>query len=349
MNVMTCYSVKNIVEKLFLLFMMGFAFCACGDDESYTLGVWHRRSDLDGLARGSAAGFTIADKGYVCGGYTGTTYKRVTDLWEYDIQGGYWTQCASMPDAATARTGASGFAIGEKGYITLGQDNSSNYLADTWEYDPATDTWTQKDDYKGGARISAIAFGIGQYGYVGTGYNGNYQKDFYRFDPQAAAGQQWEIVNGFGGQKRQGGTSFVIDDKAYICCGVNNGSYVYDFWCFDPSTGVFTQLRDIADTSDDDYDDDYTSIVRANAVSFVIDGKGYLVTGEYGSLLSNYWIYDPATDLWEGEDLTAFEGSVRKNAVAFSTGTRGFVVTGQASSSYYDDTWELSPYEYEEE
>ena len=90
-------------------------------------------------------------------------------------------------------------------------------------------------------------------------------------------------------------------------------------------------------------------IVRANAVSFVIDGKGYLVTGEYGSLLSNYWIYDPATDLWEGEDLTAFEGSVRKNAVAFSTGTRGFVVTGQASSSYYDDTWELSPYEYEEE
>ena len=41
MNVMTCYSVKNIVEKLFLLFMMGFAFCACGDDESYTLGVWH--------------------------------------------------------------------------------------------------------------------------------------------------------------------------------------------------------------------------------------------------------------------------------------------------------------------
>ena len=53
--------------------------------------------------------------------------------------------------------------------------------------------------------------------------------------------------------------------------------------------------------------------------------------------------------LWEGEDLTAFDGSVRKNAVAFSTGTRGFVVTGQASSSYYDDTWELSPYEYEEE
>ena len=92
-----------------------------------------------------------------------------------------------------------------------------------------------------------------------------------------------------------------------------------------------------------------TLLLRANAVSFVIDGKGYLVTGDYGSLLSNYWIYDPATDLWEGEDLTAFEGSVRKNAVAFSTGTRGFVVTGQASSSYYDDTWELSPYEYEEE
>ena len=29
-------------------------------------------------------------------------------------------------------------------------------------------------------------------------------------------------------------------------------------------------------SSDDDYDDDYTSIVRSYGVSFVIDGKAYL-------------------------------------------------------------------------
>ena len=104
---------------------------------------------------------------------------------------------------------------------------------------------------------------------------------------------------------------------------------------------------------DDDYDDDYTSIVRCYGCAYVIDGKGYIALGQTSSssLRSNYWIYDPATDLWDGEDLTDFEGSSRVKAVCFSTGKRGIVATGgtgTSSSSFYDDTWELKPYEYEE-
>ena len=68
------------------------------------------------------------------------------------------------------------------------------------------------DDFGGGVRLGALAFSIGGYGYVGTGFNDNYLKDFYRFNPNAAAGKQWEIVNGFGGYKRWYGTAFVIDD-----------------------------------------------------------------------------------------------------------------------------------------
>ena len=253
----------------------------------------------------------------------------------------------------TVRNAATGFPVGNKGYITTGYNPDQKYLADTWEYDPETNTWRQMDDFKGGARYYALGFGIDNYGYVGTGYNDNYLKDFYRFDPTAAAGSQWTIVNGFGGQKRQGATAFVIDGKAYVCGGQNNNSDVSDFWRFDPSAATpWTQLRDIANTSDDDYDDDYTSIVRSYGVSFVIDGKAYLTLGSTagGSYYSNYWSYDPETDLWEGDDLTAFEGSTRIHAVCFSTGTRGIIATGgSGSSSYFDDTWELKPYEYEEE
>ena len=121
----------------------------------------------------------------------------------------------------------------------------------------------------------------------------------------------------------------MIDGKAYVCGGQNNNSDVSDFWGFDPSAATpWTQLRDIANTSDDDYDDDYTSIVRSYGVSFVIDGKAYLTLGSTagGSYYSNYWIYDPETDLWEGDDLTAFEGSTRIHAVCFSTGTREFIL-----------------------
>ena len=81
----------------------------------------------------------------------------------------------------------------------------------------------------------------------------------------------------------------------------------------------------------------------------VIDGKMYLATGESGSLLSTYWVYDPETDLWNNDDFTLFEGSARTAAIGFSNGKRGFIVTGRSSSYYFDDNWELLPYEIEED
>lgn len=329
------------------------SLAACTDDTEYTAGVWYRRSDFDGVARMDASGFTIGNKGYLCGGYRGSRKERLKDMWEYDIDNDWWTQCESMPDDATARNAATGFTVGQKGYIATGYDaNLQVYLKDCWEYDPATNRWERKDDFKGGERMYALSFGIGPYGYLGTGYNDNYLKDFYQFDPSAPAGTQWTIINGFGGQKRQGGMVFLIDEVAYICGGENNNSDVTDFWCFDPSQSTpWKQLRDVYDSSEDDYDDDYTSIVRSYACAFVIDGKGYITLGQTsgGSLRSNYWIYDPATDLWDSEDLTDFEGSSRIKAVCFSTGKRGVIATGGTSSStFYDDTWELKPYEYEE-
>ena len=40
---------------------------------------------------------------------------------------------------------------------------------DFWEYDPATNAWTQKADFGGTARLDAVGFSIGSKGYIGTG------------------------------------------------------------------------------------------------------------------------------------------------------------------------------------
>jgi len=354
--------IKGFTDRVLLIICVTVVvFTACTDDDEKTLGVWQRRSDLDGPVRSGAAAFVIGNKGYVCGGYRSNVQPtRLTDLWVYDITNNYWEQLPSMPSdendpegTAAARNGAVGFSIGTKGYITTGYDaDNRTYLNDTWEFDTDTETWRRMDDFPGEPRVNAVGFSIGNYAYVGTGSNDDGQyKNFYRFDPTAASGSQWQIVTGFGGLKREGATAFVIDDAAYICCGINDGSgHATDLWRFTPSTGEWTQLRDIIDSSSDDYDDDYTSITRAYAVSFVIDGKAYLVTGDVnGSYRYNYWIYDPVTDLWEGEDLTPFEGTARINAVSFSTGKRGFVLTGSAGTSRLDDVWELDPYTYEED
>lgn len=91
----------------------------------------------------------------------------------------------------------------------------------------------------------------------------------------------------------------------------------------------------------------------------VIDGRGYIATGTRSGVTSDYWVYDPEEDLWYGDsddDYTPMTnvhnvssgGSSRSYAVSFSTGKRGFVLSGSSGTSYFDDVYELLPYEQED-
>ena len=113
-----------------ILLAVGCLAGSCTDDDEYTQGVWMRRSDLDGVARGQASSFTIGNKGYLCCGYRGSNKTYLKDLWEYNMDGDYWTQCADMPDAAAGRHSAASFTLNDKGYITTGiQKTEPIYLA----------------------------------------------------------------------------------------------------------------------------------------------------------------------------------------------------------------------------
>ena len=324
---------------LFLIALLPLGVISCSDDDDDDLqGKWYRVSDFDGLARSYASSFTIGNKGYLACGYNGK--KRLSDTWEYDMERDTWTQKADFP--GTARNSAVAMTVDQKGYLGTGYDGE-NYLNDFWEYDPASNSWTQKADFPGSARYEAVAFGVSGKGYLGSGYDGNYLKDFYSFDPNA---NSWTQIVSIGGSKRRGATSFVYDNMAYVCCGQNNAEYVDDFWRFNPSDGSWTQLRDIANTSNDSYDDDY-SIIRTSGVAFVIDGAVYLTCGESGGVRSDTWKYYPSTDFWE--NVAKFKGSARSATVSFSNGEKGFVATGGSSTYYFDDIWELHPYEYDDD
>src|SRR5690606_23222705 len=72
-----------------------------------------------------------------------------------------------------------GLGIGNKGYLGTGNDANGN-KTDFWEYDPATDTWTQKAVVPGYGRDEAAGFTIGNNGYIGGGYA---PKTFYEYNP----------------------------------------------------------------------------------------------------------------------------------------------------------------------
>lgn len=54
-----------------------------------------------------------------------------------------WTQKANLGGGDTRVDGV-GFSIGDKGYAGTGIDFVSQPTQDFWEYNPATNIWTQK-------------------------------------------------------------------------------------------------------------------------------------------------------------------------------------------------------------
>jgi N-acetylneuraminic acid mutarotase len=331
----------TLLTKWIPLLIPVLIFTACSsksDSSSDLVGNWVTRYSFNGEARSEAVGFTIGNKYYFGTGYNGV--NRLNDFWEYNATTGLWRQVKTFP--GNARSSAVGFSIGANGYVGTGYNDNGDRLKDFYEYIPGTlptdsGTWVQKNDFAGIARQDATAFALGTKGYILTGYNNTYLKDFWEYDP---TGDTW-TEKPFPGNKRREAVSFVIGTKAYLATGINNGLLVNDFWSYDQTAG-WTKLREINNVNaDESYDDEYTSIMRSNSTAFVVNNKGYISTGESGANLSDTWEYDPTTDLWVKK--TAFEGAPRTGATGFSVGAKGFIVTGRNGSSPYDDFWEFLP------
>jgi N-acetylneuraminic acid mutarotase len=321
---------------IFLISLTLMAGCTkTTESEDDLAGNWVRRSDFEGRARAEAVVAVTNDGRVFTGlGFDGT--NRLIDFWEYSSEDDAWYNRKDFP--GTPRNSAVSFQANNKIFVGLGYDGV-NYLKDLWRYDPSSDSWEQMADFPSTGRWGAVGFSINDKGYVSSGYDGNYLKDFWEYDPSL---NLWTKRTSPGGSKRNDAVAFVIDGKAYLCTGINNGEYVNDLYVYDPTTDAWASKRKLTNAEDDfDFDDDYLTIVRTNAVAFTLNGKGYITTGLRSSLVNNTWEYDPATDLWM--ERTAFEGTGREGAIGFSVNDRAYVGLGKSSSLRFDDLREFIP------
>lgn len=185
--------------------------------------------------RWMAVGFSIGNKGYI--GTGNGSIGRFNDFWEWDgdtASSTYntWTQKANF--GGTARRGAVGFSVGNKGYIGTGNDADS-LRSDFWEWDgdtasPAYNTWSKKANFGGTAREGAVGFCISTKGYIGTGYDGTNRKDFWEWDNGS---DTWTPKTNFIGTARLYAVGFSIGTQGYIGTGYDGISPAYvqqDFW-----------------------------------------------------------------------------------------------------------------------
>lgn len=343
-----------IVEKIkvwlsaLLLGVVAINLISCGGSDNTTndiTGEWYQEASIDAGNRSRPVVFTIGDSLYIATGFNGNNNKVfLRDLWVYNAEVTTWEKRQDLPVEAQARSAAVAFSVNGKGYLGLGYDGT-NYLKDFWAYDPQTNSWSRVADFKGAARAGAIAFNIDNKGYVGTGNDDNMSyKDFYQYDDVNDA---WIAKPAVPKIERTNAFSFVIDGKAYVGGGINNGTLVEDMYEFDPTagsgaTGLWTAKNDLKDDKiDTDINDKGYTIGREQAVSFVVNGKAYVVCGKrFGIVNSENWEYNPSTDTWK--KMNAFEGAPRYGGVGFTLGSRGYLGAG-TNGSYLNDLWSYDP------
>jgi N-acetylneuraminic acid mutarotase len=140
---------------------------------------WLQRADYPGGAKSNTTAFSIGNYGYVGCGKLNINNSFTNTFYQYNSLTDTWTPIAPFP--GSARFGAVGFSIGNKGYVGTGWDSiPSQYIRrDFYEWNQATDTWTQVFDLPGPARCYAVAFSVQGKGYVSTGSNTITNSYFY--------------------------------------------------------------------------------------------------------------------------------------------------------------------------
>lgn len=277
-----------------------------------------------------------------------------------------WEQRASF--GGNGRHRGTAISIGTKGYMGLGHYNGNgiNYIMnDWWEFDPATNSWTQKMDYPAGNNVGdygVISFGMAEVGYVGSGQI--FGTQFFKFDPTT---NQWTQMAS-PSISHSNSQCFVIDNKAYCMNAGGDAMYSYNtdldswsveairpfllnYWnsCFTvDGIGYVKTGQSLwqykATTQQWLQRAPFPGLATGGSVSFVQNGKAYILTGYAGALSqvqSEVWEYDPLTNLWT--QFADFPGTSRRFAASFSIGDKCYIGTG-TNGTNFNDFWEFDAF-----
>lgn len=275
----------------------------------------------------------------------------------------FWIQKSSLGGAGRHR--ATGCATSHRGYMGLGHVNGTGQdisFKDWWEYDPASDTWTQRADFPVSTH-GAVSFVVDNCPVVGGGSALSTQ--FYKFDPTQ---NNWTPIancilpnpgdsQGFAVNNRgfvyqanqlakynpntdswslcanapmsfgQWTCSFVIEGSAFIKGGTQ-------LWEYKPLHDQWLQRAS------------FPGVSTGGSSGFAIQQRGYVTTGYVGGLsvvTEQVWSFHPATNTWNQE--IDFPGSKRRFIVAFAIHDRGYMGTG-TNGINFNDFWQFNPTDY---
>ncbi|WP_455510921.1 Kelch repeat-containing protein [Butyricimonas paravirosa] len=272
--------------NIVVLAILGLFLASCGDDDD-RLGDWAKSVQFSGEPREGSVCFKFKDGNtetvFVGLGF-GARSEEFSDLYEFN--GESWAKVTGTEFPAPVNEGS----------------------------DPTKQN--------GNGRHSAVAFVIGDYAYVGTGYvsalsnsttsrNRKFFNDFYKFNMRT---KKWEgeaivmNVNGTPVEGRRDAVAFSDGEYGYVGTGYGENDRVFkDFYRFDPNTETWEEIS-------------FNGDARYGAVAFVVNNAAYVALGASGlsssmssTVVRNVMKFDFATKTWHEMGALADKPGVRQD------------------------------------
>jgi hypothetical protein len=231
-------------------------------------GIWQQQP-APPIALMSCVSMVINNKVYVGIGRN-KDFTNTNQFWEFDPTTGAWARKADFP--GQTRVEAIGFGVGNMGYAGLGLADAGGtvqVVADWWQYDPATNTWTQKASAPT-AMEHLGGFVLNNTIYAGASVNAS---QWYAYNPTL---DTWTQKADFPGFNPLGMASFAINGKGYVMGGGAG------CWQYDITTDTWLQQAFFAN-------------FRVGAEAFAIGNNGYCGGGSdsYGIGYKDLWKFTP--------------------------------------------------------
>ncbi|TAH39174.1 MAG: T9SS type A sorting domain-containing protein [Bacteroidetes bacterium] len=196
-----------------------------------------------------------------------------------------WIRLSDFPGCG--KPGVAAVSLNGKGYMGLGLGTNGMGCTDWYEYNSATNAWTQKASFPSTGRWSTASFVIGNKAYVCTGAKDvGLSNETWEYDPNTDA---WTQKANVPGPVRQNAVAFAIDNIGYVGTGYSANTTYDDFYQYDPTTDMWTAIAN------------FPGPTRSGATAFTIGSMGYVGMGNNTNSTSNFqdfYEYNPQTDAW---------------------------------------------------
>ena len=143
----------------------------------------------------------------------------------------------------------------------------------------------------------------------------------------------WEQLNDFTGPARASATSFVYQDKAFICLGRSGykSNFLKDLWEYDSQTDHWTRKTD------------FPGSPRVKAIGAVVGDKAYVGLGggiAFVEPFTDFWEYDIANDTWK--QVASFPGEATNDLFCAVIDDCIYTTEGY-STTFNSDTYKYNP------